>query len=183
MYQWAIRVRGARRGGTPGAGFDDVVISLWYELVEGERRYHVTEHRGSVDPASVWSDSEANDHPETEGTSHLRDGQYLYHLGEHRTESPTHRAAVVGAYGGRRGPVRVRDGADSTRYSALVASRDIEVWRDGPGAEDDHYLTAAEEEASNRHITDHDPRYVHAEDIAINIHSSPARGPSSLGLS
>jgi murein DD-endopeptidase MepM/ murein hydrolase activator NlpD len=177
-----------------GEGFDDLIVSLWFETpdavagAEGEAAgapiYHVTEHRGSVDPASAWSASGANSRPTTEGTSHLRDGQYLYRLGLHGTTAEAHRDTVTGAFGeGHDERVAVADdeAAEETHYSALLPSRDLEVWRDRPGTgDDDHYLTAEEEEESDRRVVDHAARYT-TRGIAIDIHSSPEAGPSSVG--
>jgi Peptidase family M23/Domain of unknown function (DUF4157) len=170
------------------AGFDDVIISIWFELGDDGTTptYHVTERRGSVDPASAWSDSGANSRADTEGTAHLRDGQYVYHLGDHTTEAPGHAHAVWDEYHGvEDSPVEVAGTRDEPTYSALLPSRGLEIWRDRPGttgsaSHDDHYPTAAEEIESDERVTDHNWRYTSAA-IAINIHSSPHGGPSSVG--
>jgi hypothetical protein len=167
------------------AGYDDVIISIWFELDGTTPVHHVTEHRGSVDPASAWSQSDANPHQDTEGSAHLRDGQYLYRLGTHTAGSPAHAHAVWDRYhGAAHSPVHVAGTRDDAEYSALVPSRDLEIWRDRPGtAGDDHYPTAEEETESETHVAEHDEhddRYT-TRRIAIDVHSSPAAGPSSVG--
>jgi len=173
-------------------GFDDVIITLWFEQDEaGARVYHVTEHRGSVDPQSHWSESRPS-----EGTSHLRDGTYRYELGTHTTDYDHHRTAVAGFAGDPTMEYHdhshdLVDPEDTTSYAALVPTDGLEVLRDDPH-HDDHFLTSDEEARSERHIDDlgefdhhhpgdeRDPRYT-AGSIAIHIHSAPAGAPASQG--
>jgi Domain of unknown function (DUF4157)/Peptidase family M23 len=164
------------------AGYDDVIVSIWFALDGAAPTYHVTEHRGSVDPATAWSESGANDHPDTQGTAHLRDGQYLYHLGMHSAGSPAHAHAVYDRYhGAAHSPVALDGTRDDLDYSALRPSRGVEIWRDRPGhADDDHYPTAAEEAESDDRVTEHADAYT-SRGIGIDLHSSPAAGPSSVG--
>lgn len=157
-----------------------MIISLSYQAGDGGARvYHVTEHRGSVDPQSHWSESGgAAAH---EGTSHLRDGTYRYRLGHHTTEAAGHIAAVDRFDDDSDMDVTtgVRGGEPTRRYRALVPAGRLEVWRDDEH-DDDHFPTSAEERASEAAIAARDPRYVD-RDIAINIHSAPDTGPSSQG--
>ncbi|MFT5680608.1 MAG: peptidoglycan hydrolase-like protein with peptidoglycan-binding domain [Myxococcota bacterium] len=135
---------------------DDVIVSMWVDRGEDNKitGYHVSERQGTVDPGS---------HNRSRGTGHLRDGQYVYGVGTHGTQSTVHQNDAR----------EVARGSDdinyssSNRYTALRAQRDVELWRD---ADLDGFLSQGEQGNSVDLNRSRAASHVNHESIAMNIH-------------
>ena len=143
-------------------GYNDVMISLWADEVNGKRVLHVSERKGSADPNENGS----------MGTAHLRDGQYEFKLDKHGT-SGDHLNAIKDRFGKNR-----QDGdvikVDGNSYTALRANSQIEVIRDQKDkyGKSDRYISQSEYNNSVYNIQNRNSNYVDSSVIQLNIHSS-----------
>ncbi|MFK7928962.1 MAG: hypothetical protein AB8H79_12290 [Myxococcota bacterium] len=165
-----------------GAGFDDVIVSLW---VDEQGTHHVEERRGTLDPDLFWSKDKDNKRKKTEGTAHIRDGQYVYKLGRHRTSH--HADALDERVNDPEVSAEDKDaldvkraGKDRRSYQALQPES-LEVLREGPKELDDHRISSEEFESSLHDIRSGNSRNVDPSGISTNVHASPEHAPSSLG--
>ena len=132
--------------------FDDAIITAWKEIgPDGKETLHVTERKGTVDPAS--------------GTAHLKDGQYEYGIGTHGTKSSGH-IRIANDLARRNSSISTTKAGGKTRYTALRAQREIEIWRD---TNKDGFLSEAEQRTSQAAINRRQQNYVGHDTIAINI--------------
>jgi hypothetical protein len=99
---------------------NDMIVSIW---VDAEGKAQCDERKGSVDP------SEANTERDRPGTAHLRDGQYAYQTGQHRT---THHGKALDTLPKEdKAYLNPSKGKGDTRtYDALRPARNQEVWRE-----------------------------------------------------
>lgn len=100
---------------------DDTVALVWTDS-EGKR--HVKEFKGSVDPGIIRKEMNRR------GVAHLKDGSYVYKLGEHKhgkselTEELRRQTSRLGR------DDRSFSVAESGHYAALRQKRPVTVYRD-----------------------------------------------------
>ncbi|MFA5623445.1 MAG: hypothetical protein WC966_00095 [Bradymonadales bacterium] len=149
-----------------GKGFCDCVILCY---LDKNSRPHAKAYNAALSPNIAWP----------QGTAHLRDGQYFYQLGLHRTREIRHMQAII-EYDAlsSQAPLIFEQNAESVQYRALNAVSEIEVIRSEAG---ELALSLIDYERSRRAIAERDPRYTSARAIGINIHSCPESHASSQG--
>lgn len=147
-----------------GKAFGDCMVLMWRE-----GRARAIAYPASVSPNILWP----------EGTAHLRDGQYVYRLGYHRTNEAVHKAAVLEfcANASHSGLI-VQNDAYGLQYRALNAASEIEVIR---SATPYLGLSQSDWERARLAIASRDPRFTSSCGIRINIHSCPGGQSSSQG--
>lgn len=78
--------------------YNDIMLMIWKTIdASGKPEYYADAYAASVDPGSPRcadaSACKSQTHPN--GTAHLRDGQYIYKLGQHGTTASDHIKAVL----------------------------------------------------------------------------------------
>ena len=152
--------------------FDSLMVALWTTREGDAIQLHLKETMGTVNPNRCWP----------AGTAHLRDGQYLYHVGTHGTRlSDIHGQAISRTLESPdNNPLNAFVCDEFIRYDALRASRKIEIWRDS-ASENDLNIGENAESFSRQQIFERSPAYTDQNQIAINIHTCPPDVPASMG--
>ena len=70
--------------------YNDVILVIWKDKVDHKK--YVVAYHASVDPGMIWDKGNSDN---LEGTSHLRDGQFMMKLGTHTPPNPNSLHAKV----------------------------------------------------------------------------------------